>query len=91
MLKTTKDKLVYFQHLFVHPLSFIMSFGLPALIGYVYAVYTGNLSAVEAPAVCLFQGLHGLLWFSTPLLHQFSLSHDRKRPTPLVTVQEIVG
>ena len=39
-----KDKLVYLQHKFVHPLSFLMSFGLPALIGYLYAIYTGNLS-----------------------------------------------
>ena len=39
-----KDKLVYFQHKLVHPLSFLMSFGLPTLIGYLYAIYTGNLS-----------------------------------------------
>ena len=39
-----KDKLVSLQHKFVHPLS-LVSFGLPSLIGYLYAVYTGNLSA----------------------------------------------
>jgi stearoyl-CoA desaturase (delta-9 desaturase) len=39
-----KDNLVFLQHKFVHPLSFLMSFGLPALIGYLYAIYTGNLS-----------------------------------------------
>lgn len=39
-----KDWLVSFQHKFVHPLSFLVSFGLPTLIGYLYAIYTNNLS-----------------------------------------------
>ena len=41
-----KDWLVSFQHKFVHPLSFLVSFGLPTLIGYLYAIYTNNLSPV---------------------------------------------
>ena len=41
-----KDWLVSFQHKFVHPLSFLVSFGLPTLIGYFYAIYTNNLSPV---------------------------------------------
>ena len=40
-----KDRLVSLQHKFVHPLSFLVSFGLPSLIGYLYAINTGNLSA----------------------------------------------
>ena len=39
-----KDRLVSFQHRFIHPLSFLVSFGLPSLIGYLYALYTNNLS-----------------------------------------------
>jgi stearoyl-CoA desaturase (delta-9 desaturase) len=39
-----KDKLVMWQFKWVHPISFIVSFGVPTLIGYLYAVYTGNLS-----------------------------------------------
>ncbi|MFL2938830.1 MAG: acyl-CoA desaturase [Opitutales bacterium] len=39
-----KDKLVMIQHNWVHLISFVVSFGVPALIGYLYAVYTGNLS-----------------------------------------------
>ena len=39
-----KDKLVMIQHKWVHLISFVVSFGVPALIGYFYAVYSGNLS-----------------------------------------------
>jgi stearoyl-CoA desaturase (delta-9 desaturase) len=39
-----KDKLVMWQFKWVHLISFIVSFGMPTLIGYLYAVYTGNLS-----------------------------------------------
>ena len=39
-----KDKLVYLQHNFIHPISFLVSFGLPSIIGYCYALYTNNLS-----------------------------------------------
>ena len=49
-----KDRLVSLQHKFVHPLSFFISFGLPSLIGYIYAVYTGNLSANRRCSWCLF-------------------------------------
>ena len=35
---------------FVHPLSFLVSFGLPTLIGYLYAIYN-NLSPVVITAV----------------------------------------
>ena len=41
-----KDRLVSFQHRFIHPLSFLVSFGLPSLIGYLYALYTSNLSLI---------------------------------------------
>ena len=39
-----KDKLVMWQYKWVHLISFVVSFGVPALIGYLYAVSTGNLS-----------------------------------------------
>ena len=39
-----KDKLVAWQHKWVHPISFGVSFVVPTLIGYFYAVYTPNLS-----------------------------------------------
>ena len=39
-----KDKLVMWQHRWVHQVSFVVSFGLPALIGYLYAISSGNLS-----------------------------------------------
>ncbi len=39
-----KDKLVMWQYKWVHLISFVVSFGLPALIGWLYAVYSGNLS-----------------------------------------------
>ena len=48
-----KDKLVMIQHKWVHLISFVVSFGVPALIGYFYAVYSGNLS----PAVGALGGL----------------------------------
>ena len=38
-----KDKLVMWQHNWVHPISFSVSFIIPALIGYGYARLTGNL------------------------------------------------
>ena len=38
------DKLVAWQHKWVHAISFIVSFIVPALIGYYYAVFSGNLS-----------------------------------------------
>jgi len=37
------DKLVAWQHKWVHLISFVVSFIVPALIGYYYAVITGNL------------------------------------------------
>ena len=37
------DKLVAWQHKWVHLISFVVSFIVPALIGYFYAVLTGNL------------------------------------------------
>ena len=39
-----KDKLVHIQHIFIHQISFLISFGLPSLIGYFYALFTNNLS-----------------------------------------------
>ena len=38
------DKLVAWQHKWVHAISFIVSFIVPSLIGYYYAVFSGNLS-----------------------------------------------
>ena len=38
------DKLVAWQHKWVHAISFTVSFIFPTLIGYYYAVYTGNLN-----------------------------------------------
>lgn len=38
------DKLVAWQHKWVHPISFTVSFIAPTLIGYYYAVYSANLS-----------------------------------------------
>jgi len=38
------DKLVAWQHKWVHAISFTVSFIVPTLIGYYYAVYTGNLN-----------------------------------------------
>ena len=37
------DKLVAWQHKWVHPISFTVSFIVPTMIGYYYAVYSGNL------------------------------------------------
>jgi len=37
------DKLVSWQHKWVHPISFIMSFIFPTIIGYYYAIYSGNM------------------------------------------------
>ena len=39
-----KDKLVMWQHNWVHPIAFFVSFIIPTLIGYGYARYTGNLT-----------------------------------------------
>ena len=39
-----KDKLVMWQHKWVHPISFFVSFFIPTLIGYGYAHFTGNLT-----------------------------------------------
>lgn len=39
-----KDELVMWQDKWVHAIAFFMSFILPACIGYVYAIATGNLS-----------------------------------------------
>ncbi len=39
-----KDRMVMWQHNWVHPISFLVSFIIPTLIGYGYARYTGNLS-----------------------------------------------
>ena len=39
-----KDRMVMWQHNWVHPISFLASFIIPALIGYGYARYTGNLT-----------------------------------------------
>jgi stearoyl-CoA desaturase (delta-9 desaturase) len=38
------DKLVAWQHKWVHAISFTVSFIVPSLIGYYYAVFSGNLS-----------------------------------------------
>ena len=38
-----KDKLVMIQHKWVHLISFVVSFGVPTLIGYFYAVYSAFL------------------------------------------------
>jgi len=37
------DKLVAWQHKWVHLISFVVSFIVPALIGYYYALYSGNM------------------------------------------------
>jgi len=39
-----KDRMVMWQHNWVHEISFLVSFIIPALIGYGYAHFTGNLS-----------------------------------------------
>ena len=39
-----KDRLVMWQDKWVHGIAFFMSFILPTIIGYVYAVFTGNIS-----------------------------------------------
>ena len=41
-----KDQMVMWQYKWVHLISFSVSFGVPTLIGYVYALQTGNLSPV---------------------------------------------
>ena len=38
-----KDKLVMWQHKWVHPISFVVSFIVPAFIGYGYAAYSGMM------------------------------------------------
>ena len=52
-----KDKLVMWQHKWVHPISFVVSFIIPALIGYGYATYTGMDPMVGALGGFLLPGV----------------------------------
>ena len=52
-----KDKLVMWQHKWVHPISFVVSFIIPALIGYGYATYSGMDSLVGALGGFLLPGV----------------------------------
>tara|TARA_B100001123_G_scaffold261162_1_gene290945 strand:- start:3422 stop:4585 length:1164 start_codon:yes stop_codon:yes gene_type:complete len=42
-----KDPLVIWQHRWVHLIAFVISFGLPTLLGYLYANLTGALTPLE--------------------------------------------
>ena len=65
----------------VHLISFVVSFGVPALIGYLYAVSTGNLSP-QAGALggLLIPVLPGRCSSTRHFLHQFPLSMIGQRP-----------
>ena len=52
-----KDKLVMWQHNWVHPISFVVSFIIPALIGYGYAAYSGMDPLVGALGGFLLPGV----------------------------------
>jgi stearoyl-CoA desaturase (delta-9 desaturase) len=52
-----KDKLVMWQHNWVHPISFVVSFIIPALIGYGYATYSGMDPMVGALGGFLLPGV----------------------------------
>lgn len=52
-----KDKLVMWQHKWVHPISFVVSFIIPALIGYGYATYSGMDPIVGALGGFLLPGV----------------------------------
>ena len=52
-----KDKLVMWQHKWVHPISFVVSFIIPALIGYGYATYSGMDPLVGALGGFLLPGV----------------------------------
>lgn len=52
-----KDKLVMWQHKWVHPISFVVSFIIPALIGYGYATYSGMDPMVGALGGFLLPGV----------------------------------
>lgn len=52
-----KDKLVMWQHNWVHPISFVVSFIIPALIGYGYATYSGMNPMVGALGGFLLPGV----------------------------------
>ncbi len=42
-----KDPLVMWQHRWVHLIAFVVSFGLPTLLGYLYANFTGIMTPLE--------------------------------------------
>jgi stearoyl-CoA desaturase (delta-9 desaturase) len=52
-----KDKLVMWQHKWVHPISFVVSFIVPAFIGYGYAAYSGMDPMVGALGGFLLPGV----------------------------------
>lgn len=52
-----KDKLVMWQHKWVHPISFVVSFIVPAFIGYGYAAYSGMDPLVGALGGFLLPGV----------------------------------
>jgi stearoyl-CoA desaturase (Delta-9 desaturase) len=52
-----KDKLVMWQHNWVHPISFVVSFIIPALIGYGYATYSSTDPMVGALGGFLLPGV----------------------------------
>lgn len=52
-----KDKLVMWQHNWVHPISFVVSFIIPAFIGYGYATYSGMDPMVGALGGFLLPGV----------------------------------
>ena len=76
-----KDKLVMIQHKWVHLISFVVSFGVPALIGYFYAVYSGNLSpAVGALGGLLIPGVARVVMVQHATFCINSLCHMIGRP-----------
>ncbi|MBN38897.1 MAG: acyl-CoA desaturase [Opitutae bacterium] len=57
VLDLKKDKLVMWQHKWVHPISFVVSFIIPALIGYGYAKFSGMDPMVGALGGFLLPGV----------------------------------
>ena len=87
------DKLVAWQHKWVHPISFTVSFILPTIIGYYYAVYSGNLvPAVGALGGFLIPGVARVVMVQHATFCINSLCHMiGKQPTPPIIQHAIVG
>jgi stearoyl-CoA desaturase (delta-9 desaturase) len=54
-----KDRMVMWQHKWIHPISFLVSFIIPALIGYGYARYTPTLFPTLTPTLTPWEGALG--------------------------------